>query len=172
MSEKTRRRDAAKESFWRRTIKKRERSGLTIRAFCEREGLTESAYQSWRRELLKRDGVATKEEIAADIVSRDVLQHEHYRRNVIDQQPGWRLERDGALVKDDDAYRLAPPFDELKPSYQDVIRFRVLEGHPTSVVAELMKKTPANVDTTFHRALCKVRELVKQRGWESTDFRP
>ncbi len=57
MSKKARRHDVAKESFWRRTIKKRERSGLTIRAFCEREGLTESAYQSWRRELLKRDDV-------------------------------------------------------------------------------------------------------------------
>jgi ATP adenylyltransferase len=66
--------------------------------------------------VLKRGGVATKEEISADIVSRDVLQHEHYRRNVIDQQPGWRLERDGALVKDGNEYRLAPPFDELRPS--------------------------------------------------------
>jgi hypothetical protein len=55
--------------------------------------------------VLKRDGRATKEQIAADIVSRDVLQHEHYRRNVIDKQPGWRLERDGALVKEGAARR-------------------------------------------------------------------
>ena len=56
MSKKPRQRDRAKEQFWRKVIKKRERSGLTIRAFCEREGLTELTYQSWRRELLKRDG--------------------------------------------------------------------------------------------------------------------
>jgi ATP adenylyltransferase len=66
--------------------------------------------------VLKRGGVASKEEIAADIVSRDVLQHEHYRRNVIDRQPGSRLVRDGALVKEGDCYRLAPPFDQLRGS--------------------------------------------------------
>jgi len=54
--------------------------------------------------VLKRGGVATKAEIAADIVSRDVLQHEHYRRNFIDKQPGSRLQRDGALVKDGDSF--------------------------------------------------------------------
>ncbi|MEI7606904.1 MAG: HIT domain-containing protein [Rhodospirillaceae bacterium] len=66
--------------------------------------------------VLKRRGVATKEEIAADIVGRDVLQHEHYRRNIVDEMPGKRLVRDGALVKDGNAYRLAPPFDRLRES--------------------------------------------------------
>lgn len=66
--------------------------------------------------VLKRGGVASKEEIAADIVGRDVLQHEHYRRNVIDRMPGKRLVRDGALVKEGDFYRLAPPFDQLRGS--------------------------------------------------------
>jgi hypothetical protein len=56
MSKKTKRRIGAREQFWRRVIGKRLRSGLTIRAFCDREGLTESAYHFWRRELLKRDG--------------------------------------------------------------------------------------------------------------------
>ena len=66
--------------------------------------------------VLRRGGTATKAEIAEDIIKRDVLQHEHYRRNVIDKQPGWRLERDGALVKDGGTYRLAPPFDQLRES--------------------------------------------------------
>ena len=56
MSKKTKPRSGTRERFWRRVIGKRERSGLTIRAFCDREGLTESAYHFWRRELLKRDG--------------------------------------------------------------------------------------------------------------------
>ncbi len=43
--------------------------------------------------VLQRGGAATKEQIAADIVSRDVLQHEHYRRNIVDQMPGKRLVR-------------------------------------------------------------------------------
>ena len=66
--------------------------------------------------VLKRGGAASKEEIAADIVERDVLQHEHYRRNVIDRMPGTRLVRDGALVKEGEFYRLAPPFDQLRES--------------------------------------------------------
>ena len=66
--------------------------------------------------VLRRGGAATKEEIAADIVSRDVLQHEHYRRNIVDQMPGKRLVRDGALVKDGDTYRLALPFASLRES--------------------------------------------------------
>ncbi len=66
--------------------------------------------------VLRRGGSATKEEIAADIVSRDVLQHEHYRRNIVDQMPGKRLVRDGALLKEGDTYRLAPPFASIKES--------------------------------------------------------
>ena len=57
MSKKTRPGAEDRERFWRKAISKRERSGLTIRAFCEREELTESAYHFWRRELLKRDGM-------------------------------------------------------------------------------------------------------------------
>jgi len=34
-------RDAAKEQFWSDAIQRREQSGLTIREFCRREGLTE-----------------------------------------------------------------------------------------------------------------------------------
>jgi hypothetical protein len=45
--------------------------------------------------VLRGGGMASKEEIAAEIVQRDVLQHEHYRRNVIDRMPGTRLVRDG-----------------------------------------------------------------------------
>ncbi len=62
---------------------------------------------------IRRRLVAT---MAREVRHGDVLQHEHYRRNVIDQQPGDRLVRDGALVKDGDFYRLAPPFDQLRQS--------------------------------------------------------
>jgi ATP adenylyltransferase len=66
--------------------------------------------------VLKRGGRATKAEIASDIVQRDILQHEHYRRNVVDQMPGRRLIRDSALIKDGDTYHLAPPFGTLRES--------------------------------------------------------
>ena len=56
MRKKTRRRDGTKERYWRGMIRKRERSGLTVRAFCARERVTESTYYFWRDELLKGDG--------------------------------------------------------------------------------------------------------------------
>jgi transposase len=47
------RRDA-KERFWRQVIARHRASGLSIRAFCECEGLTESSFFLWRRELARR----------------------------------------------------------------------------------------------------------------------
>jgi ATP adenylyltransferase len=63
--------------------------------------------------VLERGGAATREDIATDIQSRDVLQIEHYRRNVVDKMPGVRLVRDGLLERDGDTYRLATAFGDL-----------------------------------------------------------
>lgn len=49
-------RDAAKERRWREALKRFALSGLGVRAFCRREGLAESAFYCWRRELARRDG--------------------------------------------------------------------------------------------------------------------
>lgn len=49
-------RDAAKERRWREALNGCARSGLGVRAFCRREGLAESAFYFWRRELARRDG--------------------------------------------------------------------------------------------------------------------
>jgi hypothetical protein len=48
-------RDAAKERFWRRVLKRQARSGLTGRAFCRREGLSEPSYYGWKRIIAERD---------------------------------------------------------------------------------------------------------------------
>ena len=64
--------------------------------------------------VLKRGGVASKDEIAGDILASDVFQRDHYRRKVVDQMPGNRLVRDGALVKNGDSYRLASPFEQIE----------------------------------------------------------
>ncbi|HWE03563.1 MAG TPA: hypothetical protein VG326_14250 [Tepidisphaeraceae bacterium] len=48
-------RDPKKESYWRERLSHQTRSGLTVRAFCEREALTESAFYFWRREIRRRD---------------------------------------------------------------------------------------------------------------------
>ncbi len=49
------RRDPAKEKFWRRTIRRQQRSGLTVRDFCLQEGLKAWTLRWWRQELSRRD---------------------------------------------------------------------------------------------------------------------
>ena len=48
-------RNPAKEQFWRQALARQRASGLSIRAFCERDGLSEASYYQWRRELTRRD---------------------------------------------------------------------------------------------------------------------
>ena len=47
-------REAAKERYWREAIRRQRASGLTIRAFCRGEGLSETGFHCWRRELERR----------------------------------------------------------------------------------------------------------------------
>src|SRR3954462_12226207 len=49
------RRDPARERFWRRTIRQQEISGLTVPDFCRREGLKDWTFRWWRQELARRD---------------------------------------------------------------------------------------------------------------------
>ena len=47
-------RDAQKEKFWREKMTAYEKSGLTVREFCERGGLREVQFHYWRGELKRR----------------------------------------------------------------------------------------------------------------------
>jgi transposase len=49
------RRDPAREKFWRRTTRRQQRSGLTVRDFCLQEGLKDWTFRWWRQELGRRD---------------------------------------------------------------------------------------------------------------------
>ena len=49
------RRDPAREKSWRRTIRQQQRSGLSVRDFCRREGLKDWTFRWWRQELARRD---------------------------------------------------------------------------------------------------------------------
>ena len=53
-------RDARRELQWRRLVRKRERSGLTVRQFCRENNLPESAFYYWRRELSRRQAEQEK----------------------------------------------------------------------------------------------------------------
>ncbi len=55
MSERGPRRDLVRERFWREALRRQNTSGLSIREFCARQRLTESAFYFWRSELQRRD---------------------------------------------------------------------------------------------------------------------
>ena len=48
-------RDPHKEAIWRERVDRQSRSGLSVRAFCRRENLTETAFYFWRRTIARRD---------------------------------------------------------------------------------------------------------------------
>ena len=48
-------RDLEKERTWRAVLDRQRQSGLSVRAFCERERISEASYDVWRRELQRRD---------------------------------------------------------------------------------------------------------------------
>jgi hypothetical protein len=47
-------RDERKERQWRRWIGEWQTSGLSVRVFCERRGLTVASFYAWRRVLQRR----------------------------------------------------------------------------------------------------------------------
>lgn len=48
-------RDERKEQHWRQRIRDWQDSGLSVRAFCARRGLSQQSFYAWRRELQRRD---------------------------------------------------------------------------------------------------------------------
>jgi transposase-like protein len=47
-------RDPNREKVWRQIVTRHAKSGLTVRQFCHREGLHESAFYFWRRTIQQR----------------------------------------------------------------------------------------------------------------------
>jgi hypothetical protein len=48
-------RDTVKERYWRQLIRRQSGSRLGTRDFCEREGVCQQQFYSWRRTLRERD---------------------------------------------------------------------------------------------------------------------
>ena len=48
-------RSRGREAFWRRIVVGQPGSGLSIRQWCQRRGVTEPSFYAWRRELARRD---------------------------------------------------------------------------------------------------------------------
>ena len=47
--------DPARERLWRKRLARWKASGLKVREFCDREGVTPSALAHWRKEIAARD---------------------------------------------------------------------------------------------------------------------
>ena len=58
---------AQKERYWREIVKRQGQSGGTVREFCRREGVQESAFYWWRRKLLRRSVKRAANEPAHEI---------------------------------------------------------------------------------------------------------
>jgi hypothetical protein len=50
-----RQRDLKREQTWRRHFERQQASGLSVRGYCVRHDLTESAFYVWRRAIRERD---------------------------------------------------------------------------------------------------------------------
>jgi transposase-like protein len=54
MSSRKRTESTDRRQFWRRTVKAWKSSGLPVRQFCRREGVSEPSFYSWRKKLAQR----------------------------------------------------------------------------------------------------------------------
>jgi hypothetical protein len=54
------RRSSDKERFWRRMLRRFRSSGLSVREFCEQQGLAVPSFYGWRRTLAARDDAAVR----------------------------------------------------------------------------------------------------------------
>ena len=68
------RRNQRREDHWRGIVTRQPASGLTIRAWCEQQGVTEASFYAWRRTLAARgvNGKAPALEPPAQLVALDV----------------------------------------------------------------------------------------------------
>lgn len=48
-------RDPRLDARWRESLDRQRSSGLTVQAFCKREGISESSFYFWRRTIAGRD---------------------------------------------------------------------------------------------------------------------
>ena len=54
-----------KESYWRGMIRQQENSGLSIREFCNQQGISVTSMYGWRSELKKRDRTTSRDSTSA-----------------------------------------------------------------------------------------------------------
>ena len=89
-------RSGEREAYWRDVTARFRTSGLSVRAFCRREKLVETALYFWRRTLAERDGkLPTKSRTTPKRAARPAFLPVTIRRNSIVPTSGVTLELPG-----------------------------------------------------------------------------
>ena len=57
-----------KEDFWRLIISEQQASGVSARAFCGQEGISESQFYSWRSKIATRDSRPIEVDITPQLI--------------------------------------------------------------------------------------------------------
>lgn len=97
----TSQRDAAKESFWREALRRFSASGVSVREFCQREQLTESAFYAWRRTIGERDEASGAQRQAPAFVPAVVTNAPDRDESIVVELGGGRsLRLPGAISMD------------------------------------------------------------------------
>lgn len=81
------RRDPQRQAHWREVIDRQAGSGQSVRAWCRRHRVTESAFYFWRGELARRDAEPNSATTSAAFVPVAVTAD-----GVDDRQAGGRIE--------------------------------------------------------------------------------
>jgi hypothetical protein len=104
MAIKGSRRSQRREDHWRRIVARQPASGLSIRAWCEQQGVKEASFYAWRRTLAQRvvDREAAVKQPPAQLVALDVAGSAHSRVSVVPLQ----------LVMADLRIEIGPGFDD------------------------------------------------------------
>ncbi len=63
-------RSSEKEEFWRMVLQEHSSSGVTIKAFCEQQGISLPLFYVWRRKIKERGQHAGSAHVAQDPVTR------------------------------------------------------------------------------------------------------
>lgn len=124
-------RDVTKEHYWREQLVRQPGSGLSVRAYCRRHRLRESAFYFWRKELARRGvSVASRPtfvpvHLSEDSARRDTAAVEHADGPALSvgRRVGGCIE---IVLSGGRQVRLLGPVD--RQSLADVLA--VLEGRP------------------------------------------
>lgn len=115
-------RSTEREAYWRGVVARFGSSGLSVRAFCRREKLPETAFYFWRRTLAERDGkLSTKSRTMSKRAARPAFLPVTIRREALPPTLGLTLELpSGGVLR----------FSEATPVTRIVEVIRALEAAP------------------------------------------